>query len=68
MGMHTATYKGRPVRIRLRSGGTIDGAFVERPKSHRCVVIDVGGRLVKIPIREIASFYPIKGGGREPCR
>lgn len=36
---HTATYRGRRVRVVLTSGETVIGTFVERRKNHRIVLI-----------------------------
>jgi hypothetical protein len=53
---HTATHKGRTVRIVLRDGSTFSGRFLGR--TDKWVVIEGRGRVWKCDIK---SFICVKG-------
>lgn len=55
MGMHTATYKGKRVCVKLRDGTVIIDRFVARPAHRRFIVLENNPR---VPLSEITSFFP----------
>lgn len=50
MGMHSATYKGKRVRIKLRDGRVIIGKFMERRVPY--LYLD----WVTLHLKDVASF------------
>ncbi len=55
MSLHTATFKGRKVRIILRDGTVIIDRFLNRTRS-KMIVLEHR----KIHVREIRAFAPYK--------
>lgn len=55
MGLHTATFKGKRVCVKLRDGTVMIDRFVGRPAHKRFIVLAGRG---KVPMREITSFFP----------
>ena len=65
MGLHTATFRGKPVMIRLTDGEWIVGRFLDRT-GRGDVVVATADRERRIPRRNIRSFCPLKGPAYGP--
>ncbi len=58
---HTATYKGKRVRVALIDGSELEGRFLDRtPNGY--IVLDVG----KVHKRLVARFLVLRGGRSRP--
>lgn len=55
---HTATNRGKRVRVVLKDGTRIDDRFLDR--SDRWIVLRHRGRVMK---RDVKAFIILKGGG-----
>lgn len=58
MGIHTATFKFKRVRVKLKDGTIIHDKFIDRPSHKRWIVLEEHG---KIKREDIVSFSPISG-------
>lgn len=53
--LHTATFPGKRVCVKLKDGTVIIDKFVDRANGHKDIVLEEHGR---ISISKIKSFFP----------
>ena len=61
MGMHSATNKGKRVRVALTDGTVLIERFVERKAPYIWLSNDESGELHKIKLKDVRSFGIYKG-------
>jgi hypothetical protein len=62
VGKHTATFKGKKVRVILRDGTEVDGRFLDRT-INGVVILSTGHRIRK---KNILRLLVLKGGKSRP--